>query len=184
MCLTGVSKRSRRRFDVMEPKSPVFPAGSPPPPGTRFTASEIAALKANESVSRVTPTYVAFTDDFKRYAAAMSLRGYPARQIFKACGIDPDVIGDDRMARSVSLWVQTELSVSDRVSAKIEGFSSKFDSVTGREKLADHDLEPSEDAEDRLRRNEVEAHVLRKRLSELEKECKWLKRSIKLSRKY
>ena len=54
-------------------------------------------LHENRYVKSVSASTIQFTEEFKRYFYQESTSETPSRQIFLACGIDPDILGASRI---------------------------------------------------------------------------------------
>ena len=62
-----------------------------------FTREQMERLRENRYVKSVSASTIQFTEEFKRYFYKESTSGTPSRQIFLACGIDPDILGASRI---------------------------------------------------------------------------------------
>jgi len=64
---------------------------------SKFTAEEIALLKANRNTAKVTVSKITYTDEFYRKALEMYLCGYSASAILKIEGYDVELLGRGRV---------------------------------------------------------------------------------------
>lgn len=62
-----------------------------------FTKEQVESLRENRYVKSVSASTIRFTEEFKRYFYQQSTSGAVSRQIFLACGIDPDILGESRI---------------------------------------------------------------------------------------
>lgn len=62
-----------------------------------FTKEQIERLRENQYVKSVSASTIRFTEEFKRYFYQESKSGVSSRQIFLACGIDPEILGESRI---------------------------------------------------------------------------------------
>lgn len=62
-----------------------------------FTKDQIDQLRANRYVKSISSSTIRFTEEFKRYFYQQYKAGMSPRDIFLACGIDPDILGEKRI---------------------------------------------------------------------------------------
>lgn len=69
-----------------------------------FTEKEIKLLSSNKYVKSVSSKGITYTDDFKQVFIAEKEKGKFARDIFKECGFDVDVLGIQRIKSASRRW--------------------------------------------------------------------------------
>lgn len=62
-----------------------------------FTEEQIAALRMNKNVTRITEYSVSFTPEFQQYAYEQKKKGRRLADIFREKGIDPTTLGEKRI---------------------------------------------------------------------------------------
>lgn len=62
-----------------------------------LNAEEIAELRSNPYVAKVTGNMISFTPEFKRMAYDQITSGKTMREVFEEHGIDPEILGDSRI---------------------------------------------------------------------------------------
>lgn len=62
-----------------------------------FTDEQVSLLKENRHVKSVSKSTIRFTEEFKRYFYNRRRLDTPSRQIFLECGIDPEILGRERI---------------------------------------------------------------------------------------
>lgn len=62
-----------------------------------FTQEQISQLRVNHYVKSISASTIRFTEEFKRYFYDKSKAGMYSHDIFRSCGIDPDVLGESRI---------------------------------------------------------------------------------------
>lgn len=108
-----------------------------------FTEEEMKALRENPYVESVTSKTVSFTAEFKRYFYNRALAGITSRQIFLECEIDPDVLGEKRIAgfrHTLNSTVKKGLKFTDRREKKFKDTAVKNKSTEARIKYLEHEL--------------------------------------------
>lgn len=65
---------------------------------TRFTKEQVERLGLSRYVASVTNTTVRFTAEFKKHFLDERKSGRDVREIFRECGIDPDILGEKRIS--------------------------------------------------------------------------------------
>lgn len=121
-----------------------------------FTREQIDQLRVNPNVKSVSPSTIRFTEEFKKLFYKKYKSGIPVYQIFRDCGIDPEILGESR----------------------IEGFRYTLNKYAKREegftdKRQDNHRAPSESGEqtleDRIRQLEHELAYTRQEVEFLKK---------------
>ena len=64
----------------------------------KFTEEEMAQLRNNEYVLEVTPNTVHFSAAFKEFFWDELLKGKEAEEIARECGLDPEILGPNRLS--------------------------------------------------------------------------------------
>ena len=114
--------------------------------GTRnkaFTEDEINKLKVNAHVRSVTERTIHFTEDFKRLFYERRKMGVPSQQIFRDCGIDPEVLGQNRMEGFSSMLnkqARRSTGFEDLRFTKLKQETAKQESIEERIKFLEHEL--------------------------------------------
>ena len=62
-----------------------------------FTKAQIDCLRVNHYVKSISSSTIRFTEEFKRYFYEQSKSGMSSKEIFLACGIDPQMLGEKRI---------------------------------------------------------------------------------------
>lgn len=62
-----------------------------------FTEEQIAVLRMNKNVTRITEYSVSFTPEFQQYAYEQKKKGRRLADIFREKGIDPTILGEKRI---------------------------------------------------------------------------------------
>lgn len=62
-----------------------------------FTEEQIAALRMNKNIIRITEYSVSFTPEFQQYAYEQKKKGRRLADIFREKGIDPAILGEKRI---------------------------------------------------------------------------------------
>lgn len=62
-----------------------------------FTKAQMDHLRVNHYVKSISASTIRFTEEFKRYFYQQSKSGVSSKEIFLACGIDPDILGEKRI---------------------------------------------------------------------------------------
>ena len=62
-----------------------------------FTREQMEQLQDNQYVKSISTSTIRFTEEFKRYFYQQSKSGMSSKDIFLACGIDPDILGVKRI---------------------------------------------------------------------------------------
>lgn len=65
---------------------------------TRFTKEQVERLGSSRYVAAVSNTTVRFTAEFKKHFLEERRAGKEVREIFRECGIDPDILGEKRIS--------------------------------------------------------------------------------------
>ena len=124
-----------------------------------FTREQMEHLRENRYAKSVSASTIQFTEEFKRYFCQESTSGTPSRQIFLACGIDPDILGTRR--------IEDFLYTLHKQAKREESFTDK------RQSNCRQESKPEEDTvETRLRQLEHELAYTRQEVEFLKKR-KW-----------
>lgn len=108
-----------------------------------FTEEEISKLRVNAHVKSVTAKTIHFTEDFKRMFYERRKMGVPAQQIFRDCGIDPEVLGQSRMEGFSSMLnkqARRSTGFEDLRFTKLKQETAKQESIEERVKFLEHEL--------------------------------------------
>ncbi len=108
-----------------------------------FTEDEINKLKVNAHVRSVTERTIHFTEDFKRLFYERRKMGVPSQQIFRDCGIDPEVLGQNRMEGFSSMLnkqARRSTGFEDLRFTKLKQETAKQESIEERIKFLEHEL--------------------------------------------
>jgi len=62
-----------------------------------FTKEQVEHLRVNHYVKSVSISTIRFTEEFKRFFYNKHKAGTSTRDIFRECGIDPEILGDSRI---------------------------------------------------------------------------------------
>lgn len=121
-----------------------------------FTREQVERLRENRYVKSVSASTIRFTEEFKRYFYQESKSGVSSRQIFLACGIDPEILGESRIEGfRYTLYKQAK---------REEGFTDKRQNNCRRE------TKPGEETmETRIRQLEHELAYTRQEVEFLKK---------------
>ena len=79
----------------------------------KFTEEEMAQLRNNEYVLEVTPNTVHFSAAFKEFFWDELLKGKEAEEIARECGLDPKILGPNRLGGLKSM-IRKEVSAGKR----------------------------------------------------------------------
>lgn len=70
-----------------------------------FTDKQVRKLYKNEWIENITNKGITYTDKFKEKVVMEMLNNNKlAREVFEECGIDPGIIGDNRIWSSTYRW--------------------------------------------------------------------------------
>ncbi|WP_244924137.1 IS3 family transposase [Brochothrix thermosphacta] len=69
-----------------------------------FTPEHIKLLQENQYVENISEKSITYSDEFKRHFVSESLNKKTAKQIFSAAGLDPAIIGENRMKSFSKKW--------------------------------------------------------------------------------
>ena len=84
---------------------------------TRFTKEQVERLGLSSYVASVSNTTVRFTAEFKKRFLEERRSGREVREIFRECGIDPDILGEKRISGfcyQVNKKAKTDEDFSDK----------------------------------------------------------------------
>ena len=70
-----------------------------------FTDAQVRKLSKNKWIKNVSNKAITYTDEFKikLVKECEDYKKFP-RDIFRECGIDPDIVGNDRIHNSAKRW--------------------------------------------------------------------------------
>ena len=70
-----------------------------------FTDSQVKKLSKNKWIKKITNTTITYTDEFK-YKLVKECEDYKKfpQDIFKECGIDPEIVGERRYSNAANRW--------------------------------------------------------------------------------
>ena len=83
----------------------------------RFTQEQMDHLRVNHYVKSVSESTVRFTEEFKQYFYKKFKSGIPSFNIFKECGIDPEILGTSRIegfCYTLNKYAKREEGFTDR----------------------------------------------------------------------
>ena len=63
-----------------------------------FTDEQMDHLRENHYVKSISRSTIRFTEEFKRYFCQKRKEGVSSQQIFLECGLDPEMLGESRIA--------------------------------------------------------------------------------------
>jgi transposase len=69
-----------------------------------FTKKEIEILSKNPYVNSVSPKGITYTDEFKELFIAQKEKGKFASEIFRDCGLNPEIVGKRRIDSASRRW--------------------------------------------------------------------------------
>lgn len=69
-----------------------------------FSKKEMEILSANPYVKSVSPKGITYTDEFKELFIAQHDKGKFPSQIFRDCGLNPEVVGKRRIESASKRW--------------------------------------------------------------------------------
>lgn len=69
-----------------------------------FAGKDVKKLSKNKWIKNITSKGITYTDEFKEKVVMAVNDNRFAREIFEECGIDPDIIGDNRIWSSTYRW--------------------------------------------------------------------------------
>ena len=78
----------------------------------KFTEEEMEQLRNNEYVLEVTPNTVHFSAAFKEFFWDELLKGREAADIVRECGLDPEILGPNRLSGLKSM-IRKEVSAGN-----------------------------------------------------------------------
>ena len=130
----------------------------------QFTRNEIESLSENAYVQKVSSRCIVMTPEFKGLAMSELMRGKSMRQIFTEVGVDPEILGENRIRG----YLERIRSQSERD----EGFADQRSGNRHREAQSD-----TAKLEQKIRQLEHRVEYLSqeneflKKIQELEKAC-------------
>lgn len=70
-----------------------------------FTDAQVKTLSKNKWIKKITNTTITYTDEFK-YKLVKECENYKKfpQDIFKECGIDPEIVGERRYSNAANRW--------------------------------------------------------------------------------
>ena len=109
-----------------------------------FTKEQVEHLRVNHYVKSVSTSTIRFTEEFKRFFYNKRKSGTPVRNIFLECGIDPKILGDQRIegfCYTINKQAKRETGFTDnRQSNRRLPAKSDDGSVETRIKQLEHEL--------------------------------------------
>lgn len=121
-----------------------------------FTDAQVKKLSKNKWIKNVSNKAITYTDEFKikLVKECENYKKFP-RDIFRECGIDPDIVGDDRIHDSAKRWRKQYKKIGELKDAR-KGASGRHleRELSDKEKL--------ERAEAKIKLLEAENELLKK----------------------
>jgi len=121
-----------------------------------FTDAQIKKLSKNKWIKKITNTTITYTDKFKYKLVkeCQDCKKFP-REIFKECGIDPEIIGERRYATAADRWKKQFKETGE--------IKDTRKNSTGRPRIHElSDKEKLERAEAKIKLLEAENELLKK----------------------
>lgn len=122
-----------------------------------FSDVQVKKLSKNKWIKNITNKGITYTNEFK-YKLVKECEGYKKfpQDIFRECGIDPEIIGMSRIHNSAFRWRKQFKSIGELKDTRIDG---------NKEKNLKHELsdkEKLERAEAKIKLLEAENELLKK----------------------
>lgn len=102
----------------------------------RFTPEEVKILRENENVDAVSEKYISYKASFKELCISNVERGISLRDTFSQCGLDPEIIGIDRMKSAYDNWKWLHGSGKKLKTGHYGGGRPRTKPMTDAEKIA------------------------------------------------
>ena len=121
-----------------------------------FTNAQVKTLSKNKWIKKITNTTITYTDEFK-YKLVKECENYKKspQDIFKECGIDPEIVGERRYSNAANRW-RKQFKETGEIK------DTRKDS-TGRPRIHElSDKEKLERAEAKIKLLEAENELLKK----------------------
>ena len=121
-----------------------------------FTDAQVKTLSKNKWIKKITNTTITYTDEFK-YKLVKECENYKKfpQDIFKECGIDPEIVGERRYSNAANRW-RKQFKETGEIK------DTRKDS-TGRPRIHElSDKEKLERAEAKIKLLEAENELLKK----------------------
>ena len=121
-----------------------------------FTDSQVKKLSKNKWIKKITNTTITYTDEFK-YKLVKECEDYKKfpQDIFKECGIDPEIVGERRYSNAANRWRKQFKETGEIKDTRKES--------TGRPRIHKlSDKEKLERAEAKIKLLEAENELLKK----------------------
>ena len=124
---------------------------------TLFTDTQVKKLKKNKWIKNITNKGITYTDEFK-YKLVKECENYKKfpQDVFRECGINPDIVGERRISNSAYRW-RKQLNSIGEIKDTRKGASGR---------LLEHELSDKEKlewAEAKIKLLEAENELLKKK---------------------
>ncbi|MBO5604329.1 MAG: hypothetical protein J5915_02980 [Acidaminococcaceae bacterium] len=109
----------------------------------RFTKAEIESLRSNRYVEHVSACNIRFTEAFKQYFHQQHALGITAAEIFRSCGIHPDMLGQNRIESfrcAVNKYMRQRGEARDHRKQKRRPVTDEGEDARERIKELEHEL--------------------------------------------
>ncbi len=122
-----------------------------------FTNAQVKKLSKNKWIKNITNKGITYTDEFK-YKLVKECENYKKfpQDVFRECGINPDIVGERRISNSAYRWRKQLKSTGELKDTRIDGNNEK----NLKHKLSDK--EKLERAEAKIKLLEAENELLKK----------------------
>ena len=121
-----------------------------------FTDAQVKKLSKNKWIKKITNTTITYTDEFK-YKLVKECENYKKfpQDIFRECGIDPEIIGVKRYEQAAYRWRKQFNSIGELKDTRLENNGRPLErKLSDKEKL--------ERAEAKIKLLEAENELLKK----------------------
>ena len=121
-----------------------------------FTDAQVKKLSKNKWIKKITNTTITYTDEFK-YKLVKECENYKKfpQDIFRECGIDPEIIGVNRYEQAAYRWRKQFNSIGELKDTRLENNGRPLErKLSDKEKL--------ERAEAKIKLLEAENELLKK----------------------
>ena len=91
-----------------------------------FTDAQVKKLSKNKWIKNITNKGITYTNEFK-YKLVKECEGYKKfpQDIFRECGIDPEIVGMSRIRNSAFRWRKQFKSIGELKDTRIDGNKEK-----------------------------------------------------------
>ena len=86
-----------------------------------LTEEQIAMLKKNPNIAKVTPRQVHYTQTFKNFFCQEYAKGRSSTEIFREQGIDPKILGETRVSSMRTYYNQVKAAFPGKEQLSLEG---------------------------------------------------------------